>query len=299
MKIRLLSVLLAVVTLVTAQSLDSVLSNMTEVSDFADYANGSYTHRLFFDNSKNITILAPTNSAFKSLNISSSGCATGNGSELHNALIGARVVYHVLNGMYTTSDLGQVPKYIPSMLNNNSYENVARAQIVKAVRQENGDSIFVGGLGSSAKVTKGDIRFDGGILHVLDSWLRLPQNVSYTLQQTNYPKCLDALERGDILGNVNSTHDITLFVPRDESFNQISSVFKKAKGDFYRNLGDYHVLDGLLYSADWDNRTVTMANNRTAKLSLNNGTGYVNQARLVATDVLLNNGIMHVLDRYV
>lgn len=306
MNIGLLFVLLGVATSVTAQRLMDVLGNITQVADFANHINGTGSLRPFFESVSNVTILAPNNGAFRKLNTTESGCATGNGSELHNALIGARVLYHVLDGMYTTSDLERVPKYIFSKLSNNSYENVDRAQVVKAVRPDNnGKSIFIGGLGSSAKVIKKDIRFDGGIIHVLDSFLRLPQNLTYTLEQTRVEgtgltKSLGAsLRGGGIAGMVNATGDITLFVPTNDAFDKVSSIFRKASSDFYRNLLNYHVLDKVLYSRDWDNRSISTFDGKTANLRLRNGIAFVNQARVEVTDVLLNNGVMHVIDRYV
>ena len=106
--LALVSVALAqqdLVSLLQSQSdLSTLLEAVTIVPGLADTLSSS----------ENITILAPTNAAFEKIDPESQ-----EGLALANKLVNATstlLAYHVLKGSYLSTDLGEVPTYVQTLL---------------------------------------------------------------------------------------------------------------------------------------------------------------------------------------
>src|SRR6202000_2715544 len=88
----------------------------------------------------NVTILAPSNSAIAALvNSSSTSNMTDN-----TGMIRALLEYHVLKGTYYSSQIGDTPAFVPTMLTNATYSNVTGGQVVE-VEMMNGNVTIVSG----------------------------------------------------------------------------------------------------------------------------------------------------------
>jgi uncharacterized surface protein with fasciclin (FAS1) repeats len=68
--------------------------------------------------------------------------------------------------------------------------------------------------------------------------------------------------------------------------------------DLLVSLTDYHLYpDYLLYSPQLTDGLVIKSNQGTnSTIRIINGTTYINQARIISTDYLIYNGVMHTLD---
>lgn len=101
----------------------------------------------------NITILAPSNDALRSL-LNSSVVME---AEDLQGLVTAVLTYHVLNGTFYAANVTDTPAFIPTLLSNSSYENVTGAQVVEALASQSGDETtvsFYSGLKAQANVTE-------------------------------------------------------------------------------------------------------------------------------------------------
>ena len=156
----------------------------------------------------NITILAPSNEAFARFLESPGGSAIrANDTDTIQALL----QYHVLNGTYPAAAITDMPTFVPTLLSNMEYENVTEGQVVEAVRQ--GDSVvFYSGLLANSTVTTADTNFTGGVIHIIDTVLTVPYNVSYTAQQAGLSAVAGALNRANLVDVLDSAEDLTIFV---------------------------------------------------------------------------------------
>lgn len=96
---------------------------------------------------QNITILAPSNSAFEKINAETLESLTSN-----EGMLAALLQYHVLNGSYLASAIPDDGVFVPSLLTDEMYTNVTGGQVVKA-ESEDDSVVFYSGLMNNATVT--------------------------------------------------------------------------------------------------------------------------------------------------
>lgn len=293
MQSKLLS-LVALAAAVSGQSLTSVLGNNTELSNLTTFVGALPQISSALSSAQNITILAPSNAAFARLLNSSAGAAI---SANDTSAIQALLMYHVLNGTYNASAISSTAAFIPTMLSDSTYSNVTGGQVVQAVSQ--GDNVvFFSGLLQNSTVTQADITFTGGVIHVIDNVLTLPQNISTTAVAAGLSAAAGALTTANLVNAVDSTPDLTVFVPNNDAFAAIGSAVGNLTVEQLTGILTYHVVNGSVgYSSTLENGTqLTAMNGGQLTITINNGSVFVNSARVVLPDVLVANGVVHVID---
>ena len=132
---------------------------------------------------KNVTLLAPSNAAFTKA-LSGPGAQAFNTSD--TAVIQAFFTYHILNGTYYASEVTGNASFLPTALTPASDATTLNPQVVEAI-MIGSDVKFISGLLSESTVTSPNHNFTGGTIHVIDTVLSLPQNISYTVSPSHYP----------------------------------------------------------------------------------------------------------------
>merc|ERR1712137_1130890 len=190
---------------------------------------------------QNITILAPSNSAFEKINAETLESLTSNEGMLADLL-----QYHVLNGSYLASTIPDDGVFVPSLLTDEMYTNVTGGQVVKA-ESEDDSVVFYSGLMNNATVTTANVNFTGGVIHIIDTVLSIPMVAS---------------------------EDLTSILT-------------------------YHVVAGTIgYSTGLTNGTqLTTANGAMLTITVGDEGVFVNNAKVVTADVLIANGVVHVIDQ--
>ena len=203
---------------VLSQDLVSTLSGTPQLSNLTSYLS------LFPDlvgqlsSLSNITLLAPNNAAFATLLNSSAGAAiTNNRTDLIQALF----TYHVLNGSYPSIN---ETAFIPSALQPPQFTNVTGGPRVEAVPGGNDSVTFFSGLLQNSSVTGNAINFTGGVIHIIDTVLTIPQNISETAVQLGLSSAAGALTAANLIETVDYLSDVTVFVPNNEAFQAIGSA---------------------------------------------------------------------------
>lgn len=71
--------------------------------------------------------------------------------------------------------------------------------------------------------------------------------------------------------------------------------------DYLVHLTDYHLFpDYLVYSPDFNNNSImTSQQGENVTMRIVNGDTYMNDAKIIATDYLVYNGVLHILDKSV
>jgi len=242
---------------------------------------------------QNVTILAPSNEAFASVGNETLSALTSN-----EGLLTALLQYHVLNGSILSSAITNQSQFVPTLLTNELFTNVTGGQVVEAVASD-GNVTFFSGLLSNSSVTSADVNFTGGVIHVIDRFLVLPEVVSDTLTAANLTGLRGALNATNLLDAVDTIPDVTIFAPSTEAFRDIGSALANATTEDIASILTYHVVNGTVgYSSGIENgTTLTTLNGQNLTITIGDeGRIFVNSARVTIADILVANGVVHVID---
>ena len=127
-------------------SLAAALNSSSDLSTLSSLVPPSVLQTL--NAASNITILAPSNSAFQKVSQAQLSALSSN-----PGLLTALLEYHVLNGTYLASAIPQNGTFVPTLLTNKTYTNVTGGQVVEAVAQDNQVVFFSGNLSNSTVTT--------------------------------------------------------------------------------------------------------------------------------------------------
>jgi uncharacterized surface protein with fasciclin (FAS1) repeats len=120
------------------------------------------------------------------------------------------------------------------------------------------------------------------VIHIIDHVLTIPPT---------YAEAATAAGLSSLVGALNATGlmpispNVTLFAPNNAAFQAIAGGLSNLTTDQIRS-----VLTGTVL------KTVNGAN---LTITINSGRVFVNGARVVTPDVLVANGVIHVIDAYV
>ncbi|KAL8989522.1 MAG: hypothetical protein Q9169_008344 [Polycauliona sp. 2 TL-2023] len=242
----------------------------------------------------NVTVLAPSNEAFEQFMSTSQGQAL---DPEDTDAVQALLQYHIVNGTYRAADVTEMPVFLPTMLNDTMYANVTGGQVVQAVTQGE-DVLFYSGLNNNSTVTEADQEFSGGVVHIIDRVLTVPRNVSSTAQSAGLSAIAGALTSAELVEPVQSLSDVTIFAPNNSAFNAIGSALPNLTMSQLASILSYHVVNGTVaYSTSlMDGMTVPALSGGDLRISIEEGSVFVNSAKVLIPDVLIANGVVHVID---
>ena len=177
------------------------------------------------------------------------------------------------------------------------FTNVTGGQVVEAQSSSCGVSFFSGLLANST-VTQANVMFTGGIVHVIDNVLTIPASVSETALDAGLSSLIGAVTQAGLAAGIDELPDITLFAPSNAAFQAVGSAFTGASVDLLGSVLEYHVINGTVaYSADLTNTTVPSLNGNDLTITVGaDGSIFVNQARVIIPNVIVANGVVHVID---
>ncbi|KAI2778001.1 FAS1 domain-containing protein [Daldinia loculata] len=242
---------------------------------------------------QNVTILAPSNDAISAQTSNNETAFQLDDSDYLQALLS----YHILNGTYHNDSFGNESVFIPTLLTNKTYTNVTGGQVVEARLHDNNVTFF-SALKENATIITPNVNFTGGTIHIINSLLVIPQNVTETLSNANLTAAEGAISTANLTDSVIDTPNITIFAPNNDAFNAIGSVIGNLTSNQLTNILGYHVVNGSVnYSTELQNTTLTAVNGQDITITVVNGTVYANSAKITVPDILLENGVVHVVDQ--
>lgn len=129
---------------------------------------------------------------------------------------------------------------------------------------------------------------------------RVPWGIPDTAVSAGFTTLSRAIEAAGLFDTLNSGGPFTVFAPNDLAFAQLTEdelnglLADKAQ---LKSILTYHVVPGRVSANDVVNLTeLTTVNGKTLKVEVRDGEVFINNARVVATDVQAANGIIHVID---
>jgi hypothetical protein len=123
-------------------------------------------------------------------------------------------------------------------------------------------------------------------------------NISSTATAANLTKLVSALGTAELVSTLDGLKDVTVFAPSDAAFTNIESALPGLSKEQLTSILTYHVVNGTVaYSPSLtDDQKVRTLNGAEVTISIEDGSVFVNSAKVVLADVLVANGVVHVID---
>ncbi|KAI4245989.1 MAG: hypothetical protein L6R40_002205 [Gallowayella cf. fulva] len=284
------------------QSNENLTEFTTLLTSYGDiYANLSFQ--------SDVTILAPNNEAFNKIPYSSLGPAFENNQ---SQIVRAVLQYHILPGRHPAAAYNGSFSFDKTWLQHSNYTNVTGGQVVGGVQQAGNVNVFTSGLGTRSTL---DLPFTGGIVHVIDNFLIPPQNFVQNYRDPTSVASLPpvtpfhtltplnpfAASHSSLADYANTHKDLTIFVPRNAAFQALGLTLQSMPPAQLQRILNYHIVNSstVAYSANLPNGTILRTHaGQNLTITFASNSLFVNQARVLQQDLLLSNGVMHVLDNF-
>jgi transforming growth factor-beta-induced protein len=218
------------------------------------------------------------------------------------SMITALLQYHVLNGSVPSSAFTTTSQFIPTLLTNTSFTNVTGGQVVMGLLSGKTVEVF-SGLKEKSIVTTADIMFSGGVVHVIDTVLTVPLSASASAIDSQLTALAGALKQTNLITTVNSLKDVTIFAPSNKAFQNIGSAAGSLTNSQLSSILEYHVIAGtvgyssLLMSGLANETLPTVLSGEGVAIESVDKKVFINSAQVVITDIIVANGVMHVIDK--
>lgn len=251
-----------------------------------------------------LTVFAPTNDAFDALAIELTGNASAKGADLltpaNKPLLRTVLQYHVLTA-----------KVEAAMIPFGHAITASEGDFFKI--DAGSPPVITDGRNRTAKITMTDIAASNGVIHTIDHVI-LPadKNIVELAQslaagsQPQFTVLVAAVTAAGLDTTLSGPGPFTVFAPTDQAFASLLAELGVTKEQLLANkplltsvLG-YHALGGLVLKADVPVGTpIATVNgaNFTVDSSLNITDARGRVAKIVATDTLAKNGVVHVIDK--
>jgi transforming growth factor-beta-induced protein len=152
----------------------------------------------------------------------------------------------------------------------------------------------------SASVVQADIPFDGGVLHTLNSTLVAPHNISATAFMNGLYRFLEAMEESNMVSDLESIHDGTLFVPTDAAWQRYKGTMSGMTPAEIASILRYHAIEGtVLYHSDLSGDKQEIKSKEGQSLTLEadtHGNVRVNGVLAIKEDLIWYGGVAYVID---
>ncbi|ETS84905.1 hypothetical protein PFICI_02930 [Pestalotiopsis fici W106-1] len=299
------SLIPAFVVVVAAEPITNILSaNSNELSTLTSLLGTVPELTNALSTARNITVIAPSNAAFQKAMAAMPELAT---MVKNTTFLTDLLEYHVVQGVVSSSMFSTTPLFASTALQLpvSTPAGAIKSQRVELIKS-NADALVISGFKQASRVTQADLFFDGGVLHIVDSVLAVPEVTSVTALDVGLTSLAGALAKSNLTSGVDALRDATIFAPSNAAFVQVGNVVEAAGPDLLSDVLGYHIVTaGAVHSTELLQR-VRAAGGKTVALNTLeggtlavrevNGQLYVNNAKIALADVLTQNGVVHVIN---
>lgn len=284
----------------SAQSLADLLAGAENLSSLLTTVSGFPDLLETLAAQTEITIFAPDNDAFAALP-----------EGLDSDTIRAVLTYHVVQGVFASDAFTEDNQALPTFLTDNpDFVNITNGQVLNAKLDESSvlinDDFIVSLAGNTveaeATVTRADITFDGGVVHIINSVLLPPTDIVTTLgtsQSTNVDLSTLVTVLGDsgLVDTVAGASDVTLFAPNNSAWEGVN--LQELTSEQVVSTLQYHVIvnPAVQYSSVLRSGNFTTLQGQDVIVEvIDEDNIRVNNARVILPDILTASGVVHVID---
>jgi len=228
------------------------------------------------------TVFAPTDDAFAKLPEGTVEALLEDIPALTDILL-----YHVVDGKVLAEDV--------VMLNEAKTLNGRYVDI-----RVEGDMVYI----NDAQVIITDIMASNGVIHVIDTVLLPPDSVGsivdIAVADGRFTTLAAALDAAGLVETLSNDGRFTVFAPTDDAFAKLPEGTVEALLQDIPALTDillYHVVDGKVMAADVVSleEAVTLLG-EPVSIRVEGDMVYINDAQVLITDIVADNGVIHVID---
>jgi transforming growth factor-beta-induced protein len=240
------------------------------------------------------TVFAPVDAAFDAIDSSVLNALL----TTDTATLASILLHHVVAGELTSSDLtlsgagalrGQKTDYYLTTLGGSDlHVQVTPFGIV---------------LNGSAQVTVPDVQAANGTIHVIDSVLMPPGTIVDLAVANGFATLVDLVVAAGLADTLAGTGPFTVFAPTEAAFGALDSdtvsfLLSPEGRDTLIAILTYHVVPGTVYASEVPLATpVPTVNGASVTFSASPTGGLrINDANIIATNVVASNGVIHVID---
>lgn len=270
-------------------------------------------------NTQNLTVFAPTDDAFRQLDINGDGTPDLDTEAKINALSGAGIdlLKSVLNYHVIAS---RVPGSAITAAGVEAATYSTAGAGPKVFGKLVGSKVFINGV----EVVTPDVSASNGIIHVVNKVL-LPPATTITgavAANASFSRLLYAINRvkngggADIAAALNGAGPFTVFAPDNAAF-AASGFASDASLDAVpvatlQNIILHHAIGARVFSSDLtasDVNTLLTTSDNTKKLTINltgpaiygagNGAAAAEWPKVTAANLMMNNGVVHVINKVI
>ncbi|KAM6535365.1 hypothetical protein FALCPG4_004937 [Fusarium falciforme] len=278
-----------------AKDLGTVLRNHPKLTSYYKLIQKYPEILMQLPSYKGVTIVAPSDYAFTQIPYSALSKIWN--PEHKNTTV-PLLQYHILQGTINTDDLKAGPAYVkPTLLKDPTWANVTNGQNILITKQPD-VVVFSTRLGSRATVVNNDIEFEGGLIQIVDSVLVPPSGIGQVLTASQVQSFLGGLYDSKIMPALDEVKDITVFAPRDQAMEAIGGTLAKMSLSQLAEVMGYHIVRGkVLVSTDLRNAKSlkTISQGKRLQIRQIGNEMFVNSAKIISTDILISNGILHII----
>ena len=225
------------------------------------------------------TVFAPTDDAFDTLPAGTLDSLLQDIPALTDVLL-----YHVVSGKVMAADVVALT----------SATTVLGKDVTVKVEQGN---VYI----NDAKVIITDIEASNGVIHVIDTVLIPPDDiVDIAVADDRFETLVAALQAADLVDTLKGAGPFTVFAPTDDAFDALPAGTLDSLLQDIPALTDvllYHVISGKVMAADVVALTsATTVLGKDVTVMVDHGNVYINDAKVIITDIEASNGVIHVID---
>jgi uncharacterized surface protein with fasciclin (FAS1) repeats len=307
-----------------AQTFLSAISAYPQLSNFTSLltSNPSLASSLLSGSASSPeTVLVPDDGAFLSFEEATGQPVSATAQDILEPLLH----YHVLSGSFSAQDFDQpegitIPTGLTGPIYNNRSAGSALSSVGASNRNHDGQVVFIApkttstsftvrqlsspgsfvqsGLAHQANLTAIDGSWDGGRFQIVDAFLTLPEVCTKTIRAWGLSSLDASLNRTGLASVLDHVNNVTCLGPSDDAFLQAGNPDSKLNASDLSTALLFHTIPQPLYSNFLtDGQTFKSLSNATVRVSFKDGDIYFNDAKVTQSNVLTNNGLMHVLDR--
>lgn len=128
--------------------------------------------------------------------------------------------------------------------------------------------------------------------------------VDIAIGDSRFKTLVTALKAAGLVDTLKGQGPFTVFAPTDDAFaklppNTINDLLKPENKETLVKILTYHVTPEKLTAEEilkLNGKELTMVNRDKAKIEVKNNEVYIDGAKVVVTDIMAKNGIIHVID---
>jgi transforming growth factor-beta-induced protein len=247
----------------------------------------------------NFTVFAPNNDAF-----ATPPCVSPENAPLFQEVL----AYHLLGERVRSTDLAEGLQFPHTLMDNGMLSSVPGGAVVSVSKSSSGVYLNFGLPNQNAKVVLADVECSNGVVHVIDQVMCFPEGTEVTAKAAGLTELVSALTKADMGYTFDAGFSFTMLAPTNKAMR--AAQWRTLSKEALRAILAYHVFYRTL--TDRSIRfTSTFAGNEERLGTLQQGEEVImtkkdkrpdvgpimfNNATVVIPNVLVANGVVHVID---